>query len=177
MTLVSKPCLSHPAIAPRGASSARTNPVRHLSLSGFTLIELLVVLVIVSLVLTLVGPLAVRDVQRNQRHVEQIKLENWLTKQGHRAFYLGQPLTVIADGQQLNVYRGRHHLDDEQSSQTDLNQQSSYDQWQLEHLEFHRQTVLISSRGFPQTPQLVYQSSGQTFTIDLVELLYRRGSR
>lgn len=160
-----------------GGASACTNPVRHLSSPGFTLIELLVVLVIVSLVLTLVGPLAVRDVQRNQRHVEQVKLENWLTKQGHSAFYLGQPLTVIADGQQLSVYRGRYHLDDAQPSQTDLNQQPSYDQLHLEHLEFNRQTVLISSRGFPQTPQLVYQSSGQTFTIDLVELLYRRGSR
>jgi prepilin-type N-terminal cleavage/methylation domain-containing protein len=61
-----------------------------MNIKGFTLIELMIVMAIVSLLLGLVGPLAINNLEKANAKQELLTIKNWLTKISYRAFHTGK---------------------------------------------------------------------------------------
>ncbi len=101
---------------------------------GFTLIELIIVMSIVVLLTTMVGPLAIRNLEKAQAKSELLSLKNWIDKISYRAYISSQKLDLIFRGKQVV-------LQSHDNTQIIKNQQ-------FEFLFFQPQTLSFNRKGF-----------------------------
>lgn len=71
---------------------------------GFTLIELLIVMSIVALLITMVGPMTIRGLERAEAKQEMLTMKNWLRKISYRAFVTGQPHILKLSGKKAELF-------------------------------------------------------------------------
>jgi len=71
---------------------------------GFTLIELTVVMAIVALLVGLVGPMTVQQLDKAQAKAELLNLKRELVAISQRAFFSDSQLTAKLVGKELNVF-------------------------------------------------------------------------
>jgi prepilin-type N-terminal cleavage/methylation domain-containing protein len=68
---------------------------------GFTLIELMVVIAIMSLLMSLVGPLVVNSLQKAQAKVEVMTIKRWAKHISYRAFLTQSDLILVLEGKSV----------------------------------------------------------------------------
>ena len=69
---------------------------------AFTLIEVLVVMLLVSMLITLVAPLGIEQVERARAQSEWLELDRQMSRLSLNAFLRGDFVTVHAAGKRLN---------------------------------------------------------------------------
>ncbi|XQW85900.1 type II secretion system protein [Thalassotalea piscium] len=74
-----------------------------LAFKGFTLIELMIVMSVVALLLTMVGPLAVNNLEKAQAKQEMLSLKNWLSKISYQAYASGHILQLTLAGKKATL--------------------------------------------------------------------------
>lgn len=72
--------------------------------SGFTLIELMIVLSVVSLLMGLVGPLAINSLEKAEAKQEMLTMKNWFRKISFRAFSTGQGYVLKLSGKKVELF-------------------------------------------------------------------------
>ncbi|MDN4503137.1 type II secretion system protein [Alteromonadaceae bacterium BrNp21-10] len=127
------------------------NPFNFLN-SGFTLIELLVVMAILSIVMGLVGPLALNSVDKAQARTEVMTLTRWLDNLSYRAFLSQQEIHIELNGKQAIASSGL------------VDYVKSVD---FDYLYFQPQSLLLNHNGFSQKRQIQYHFNEQTMVIQL----------
>ncbi|WP_299791216.1 prepilin-type N-terminal cleavage/methylation domain-containing protein [uncultured Shewanella sp.] len=135
---------------------------------GFTLIELMVILVIMGVLLSLVGPLAVNNLDKVTVKTEEKQLQNWLIKTSFSAFNRGTPLSVNLQGHQVVVYAATPLELEGNSADTD-----PIDLITFETLFFQPQTLLLNKNGFPSADTVEYQLTDKQFSINVQKMMQR----
>jgi prepilin-type N-terminal cleavage/methylation domain-containing protein len=128
--------------------------------TGFTLIELMVVMLIMGAMLSLVGPLAVRNVESAKYKTEEMQFKNWLVKMSHTAFYSGQRVTIDLEGKLASATLGERK-----------------DSLEFESLFFQPQQFTLSKNGFPSVGSVLYQERDKTVKLDIIEHIYEKGKQ
>jgi prepilin-type N-terminal cleavage/methylation domain-containing protein len=123
--------------------------------SGFTLIELIVVMSIMSIVLSMVGPLTLRMLDRAQAQSELISFKNSVKKVSYIAFASGTEYSFELKQHQLIVYRADDEL-----------QQTEFD-----HLNFEPQIITFNSRGYPSPEELSIKLLNKNEQVNLFKLV------
>jgi prepilin-type N-terminal cleavage/methylation domain-containing protein len=101
--------------------------------SGFTLVELLIVMSIMGLVLSLVGPLTLKMIDRAQAQSEFISFKNSLKKLSYISFASATEHSVVLDMQRMTILKA-----------SESNQESLF-----KYLQFSPQKITFNSRGYP----------------------------
>lgn len=125
---------------------------------GFSLIELMVVMTIMVGLLSLVGPLAVRNVESTQYKTEEKQFKNWLLKLSHIAFYSGQPVSVELTERSATASIG-----------------TKQEILAIEYLDFPLQQIRFTKNGYPTPTTLTYRLNQQVIEMDLVQYIYVKG--
>ncbi|WP_076410991.1 type II secretion system protein [Shewanella sp. UCD-KL12] len=126
-----------------------------LSAKGFTLIELIVVMLIMSIVLSLVGPLTLRMLDRAQAQSELISFKNSISKVSYIAFASATEHSFELNKDQLIVYKANREL-----------QQTKFD-----YLSFAPQTITFNSRGYPYPETMVIELPNKSEEVNLFKLV------
>lgn len=130
------------------------------SKTGFTLIELMIVLVIVSSLIALVGPLAVRNIDKASAREEVLQLKNWLRKTSYRSFATGKEHLFVFSGKKIELFQ-QNIFDNEEAKLVA--------EKDLEHLFFQPSTLKFSVKGFASHNSLSVAIQGKTSNISLKE--------
>jgi len=128
--------------------------------SGFTLIELMVILVIMGTLLSLVGPMAVKNVEKMSVKTEEMQFKNWLSKSVFSAFNRGVPVNVKLEGHSATALV---RSSDGQSKTIDL--------IQFDSLFFQPQDIHFNKNGFFLPGTAYYQLAGETYELDLLSVM------
>jgi prepilin-type N-terminal cleavage/methylation domain-containing protein len=122
---------------------------------GFTLVELLIVMAIMSLILSIVGPLTVKMVDKAQAQSELITLKNAIHKLSYKAFASATPYTLTLNSKILRLESER----------------SNPSIHRFEYLSFSDQVITFNSRGYPSPETLSFFLQGRNDTINLFKLI------
>lgn len=122
---------------------------------GFTLIELLIVIAIVSLLMGLVGPLAVRNVEKAEAKVEAMTLNRWMEDLSYKAFLSERAIEVSFDG---GLVQARYQ-----------DESDSFQSERFETVEFKQQRVVLNRNGFPMSAQVTYQVNDEQQQLKLTQ--------
>lgn len=139
---------------------------------GFTLIELMVILVIMGVLLSLVGPLAVQNLDKVTVKTEEKQFQNWLIKTSFSAFNRGSPLALNLQGHQVVVYAATQ-FEQEGSSEANSEDTDPIDSITFETLFFQPQTLLLNKNGFPSADTVEYQLTDKQFSINVQQMMQR----
>lgn len=115
---------------------------------GLSLVELLIVMALMGLVLSLVGPLGMKQIERSEAVYESMQLQQLLNKAVQDAYVQATPIELKLDGKRLVSSDGSNTLLDQSFS----------------HIFFPRQQVQINRNGFSSQPQISALVRGQTRT-------------
>ncbi len=129
---------------------------------GFTLIELMIVMSIVALLLSLVGPMAIQNLEKAEAKQEMLQMKNWLKKISYRASATGQQHLLKLSGSQAVLY-----MIDESQNQNQNTSQLIISKT-FNSLTFKAQQLTYSVKGFV-TPELLqgrYRSKDLTININ-----------
>lgn len=118
--------------------------------NGFTLIELLVVMAILSIVMGLVGPLAVNSLEKAQARNEVMMLTRWLDNLSYRAFLSQQEIQLDLKGKLVTA------------SSEAVDYFKSVD---FEYLYFQPQIITFNRNGISEQASINYQLRDQVITI------------
>lgn len=145
---------------------------QHKSHRGFTLIELMVVMVILGTMLSLVAPLAVKNVDKAKVRTEIAQLNNWINKISFSSYYKGLSTIAFFDGKSVSVYvlpkKQVNVADDEQNEKTVI------DRIDFDSLFFQPQQIEFNKNGFPQQEKLTYQLNDELITLNVLDIVYQR---
>ena len=133
-----------------------TSPLRLNRKLGFTLIELLVVIAIMSILMGLVGPLALNGLDKAKAREETMTLNRWLDDLAYRAFLSQQTINLRLSGKQATAT----------SSEVDFSKVVDF-----EYLYFQPQSIVFNQHGFSQQIQITYQQNQQDYVIDVPRTL------
>ncbi|WP_448546871.1 type II secretion system protein [Thalassotalea fusca] len=125
---------------------------------GFTLIELMIVMAIVSLLMGLVGPLAISSVEKARTKEELLSVKHWLSRISAEAYYSGQEKCLIFQGKEVLVTRCKEG-------------ESSAKSITFEYLFFQPQTLQFNTNGFAFPNELIADYRGKSATYLLDRLL------
>ncbi|MGI2000027.1 type II secretion system protein [Shewanella frigidimarina] len=123
--------------------------------NGFTLIELIVVMLIMSIVLSLVGPLTLRMLDRAESQSEFISFKNSIKKVSYIAFASATEHSFKLDKNSLLVYKANIQIQ----------------QTQFEYLNFDPQVITFNSRGYPDPETLTIHRQNKSEQINLFKLV------
>jgi prepilin-type N-terminal cleavage/methylation domain-containing protein len=127
---------------------------------GFTLIELMIVMSIVALLLSLVGPMAIQNLEKAEAKQEMLMMKNWLKKISYRASATGQQHQLKLSGNTAELYM----------ITTEQNESSSHIiiTKTFNSLFFKPQQLTYSAKGFvtPDVLQAQYRSNDLTININ-----------
>ena len=115
--------------------------------SGFTLVELLVVLVIMGTLVTLVGPLTVRQLENVERTGQREEFLRYLQQTQFNAINFRRPYRVELNGDRFRLFR-------QQQSIPIIDKSFSL-------LSFPNQSLTINANGFWQQQQVEWQEGRQ----------------
>lgn len=115
---------------------------------GLSLVELLIVMALMGLVLSLVGPLGMKQIERSEAVYESMQLQQLLHQAVQQAYVQATPVELQLDGKQLLGSSGQRVLLDQSFS----------------HIFFPRQQVQINRNGFASQPQISALVRGQART-------------
>jgi prepilin-type N-terminal cleavage/methylation domain-containing protein len=122
---------------------------------GFTLVELLIVMAIMSLILSIVGPLTVKIVDKAQAQSELITLKNAIHKLSYKAFASATPYTLTLSSKTLKLESQRSNLSTHR----------------FEYLSFAEQVITFNSRGYPSPETVNVFLLDRNETINLFKLI------
>ncbi len=131
---------------------------------GFTLIELMIVMSIVALLLSLVGPMAIQNLEKAEAKQEMLQMKNWLKKISYRASATGQQHLLKLSGSQAVLYM----IDESQSQNQNQSTSQLIISKTFNSLTFKAQQLTYSVKGFV-TPELLqgqYRSKDLTININ-----------
>ncbi|ODB36781.1 prepilin-type N-terminal cleavage/methylation domain-containing protein [Pseudoalteromonas sp. BMB] len=115
--------------------------------SGYTLIELLIVMSVISLVLSIVGPMTVSAIDRATEKSELQETKLWLKNLGNRAFLLGTEILVEVERDKISIYN-------------DVSKTSMLDSKAFKKLEFEPTLVRVNSQGFASPNSISFRYLG-----------------
>lgn len=126
---------------------------------GFTLIELMIVLSIVALLMGLVGPLVIGNIEKAQAKQELLTAKQWFIKISHRAFSSGQTLYVELAGKKVTLF-----AKDNQKKKQILHREK------MEYIFFKSQILTYSAKGFvsPDTIEGVYRDNPMVIDLKIL---------
>lgn len=110
--------------------------------------------------LSLVGPLAVRNVESTQYKAEEKQFKNWLLKLSHIAFYSGQPVSVLVT---------------ERSAIANIGTEQEV--LPIEYLDFPAQQLRFTKNGYPTPTTISYRLNQELIEMDLVQYIYVKDNR
>lgn len=119
---------------------------------GFTLIELLITLAILSVLMGLVAPLTINQIEKSQDHVELLQFKKRLITLQRQAFFSGNTLDLHLDGKSMTI-------DDGHSEQT----------VEFSALFFEPQHLQINSNGIPVQHWLYVDYKHQRLRLDVFQ--------
>lgn len=122
--------------------------------SGFTLVELLVVLVIMGTLVTLVGPLTVRQLENVERTGQREEFLRYLQQTQFNAINFRRPYRVELNSDRFRLYR---QADDKPIIDKNFPQ-----------LSFPNQTIAINGNGFWQQQQVEWHEGSQKRSKQLI---------
>ena len=108
---------------------------------AFTLIELMVVMAIMTVMFSLIGPLAQNQVDKVRASEEWYSFSNKVSQLAAEAYFNGKEIDLIVDGQQLTLSR---------EGQPDVVFQYGY-------ISFPRQHVRFNTNGYPDQLSMTAQ--------------------
>ncbi len=123
--------------------------------TGFTLIELITVIAIMAIVLSLVGPLTLKFIDKAQAQAEYITLKNNLKKISYLSFASATPHTLKFVDNKITVSKG---------SRPDKVLSFNY-------LSFTTQQLYFNSRGYTEPEILQVSFSNKNETLNVFKLI------
>ncbi|WP_024611188.1 prepilin-type N-terminal cleavage/methylation domain-containing protein [Pseudoalteromonas sp. TB64] len=126
---------------------------------GFTLIELMVVMAIVALLIGLVGPMTIQQLDKAQAKAELLNLKRELVAVSQRAFFSGQQLTVKLSGKEFKVYKA--------TLETPLVLYSKT----FKYVFFQPQEMKFQKTGFVDTSSIKVKYRDESLDIELEQLI------
>ena len=124
-----------------------------LKASAFTLIELMIVMGIVSLLIALVGPMAIQNLEKAQAKSELLTVKNWLRKISYRSYVSGQELELSLQGKLAQLKTIQPSI--------------VIKQQEFEYLFFQPQSLYFNSKGFVSPSQLSATYRDKPLNLDL----------
>ncbi|WDE00519.1 type II secretion system protein [Thalassomonas actiniarum] len=124
-----------------------------LKVSGFTLIELMIVMSIVALLMGMVGPLAIQNLEKAQSKSELMSVKNWLKQVSFQAYISGQELKLVLKGKEAKLVKT-----DSEEVLTDVT---------FEFLFFQPQTLNFNNKGYVTPTQLTGAYRNKPLLLDL----------
>jgi prepilin-type N-terminal cleavage/methylation domain-containing protein len=118
---------------------------------GFTLVELMIVMAIVALLLTLVGPLAINNLEKAQAKQEMLSVKNWLRKLSYQSFLTGKKIKLKVEGKQMELELA--------------NENASYKN--LDVLSFELQKFTFNESGYVHPTSIKGNYRGKPIIVDL----------
>ncbi|NTS76917.1 type II secretion system protein [Catenovulum sp. SM1970] len=120
---------------------------------GFTLIELLVVLAILSLLMSIVGPLTIQQVDKMKAKEELQTLSRWLDARQYQMFARGYEGLVTFDSRKVLLQRA--------IKDNDLLKLKNEAYLELDLISFPKQQIKISPFGFTEYTEIDYVLLGK----------------
>lgn len=105
---------------------------------GMSLLELLIVMALMGLVLSLIGPLGMRQVERGEAVYESMQLQQLLNQVQQQAYVQATPVVLELDGKVMRRLEHAELIAD----------------YQFKHIFFPPQQIQINSHGIAQQRQL-----------------------
>lgn len=130
---------------------------------GFTLIELMVILVIMGTLLSLVGPMAVKNVEKMGIKTEEMQFKNWLSKSVFVAFNRGESIEVKLEGYSVTA-----------QVRSSNEQLKTIDSIRFDSLFFQPQDIYFNKNGFFRPETVYYQLAGESYELDLLSIMNRK---
>lgn len=124
---------------------------------GFTLIELMVVMAIVALLVGLVGPMTMQQLDKAQAKAELLNLKRELVAVSQRAFFSDMQLTAKLAGKELNVF-------------AEDNQTIIYNK-NFDYLFFQPQEIVFNNIGFVDLISINANYRDEPLKININELI------
>ncbi len=122
---------------------------------AFTLIELMIVMSIVALLMAIVGPMAINNLNKAEAKNELLLLKNWTKKISYRAYVSGQQLELVLNGKQAKL-----------KSQSSLVSDRNF-----EYLFFHPQRLTFSNKGFVLPSKIEGTYKDKKLDLDLSKMI------
>ncbi|CAD2223395.1 conserved hypothetical protein [Pseudoalteromonas sp. 3J6] len=126
-------------------------------IKGFTLIELMVVMAVVALLVGLVGPLTMQQLDKAQAKAELLNLKRELVAVSQRAFFSDMQLTAKLAGKELSVF-------------SEDNQTIIYNK-NFDYLFFQPQEIVFNNIGFVSLTSINANYRDEPLTINLNDLI------
>lgn len=126
-------------------------------IKGFTLIELMVVMAVVALLVGLVGPLTMQQLDKAQAKAELLNLKRELVAVSQRAFFSDMQLTAKLAGKELSVF-------------SEDNQTIIYNK-NFDYLFFQPQEIVFNNIGFVSLISINANYRDEPLTINLNDLI------
>lgn len=118
---------------------------------GFTLIELLVTISVIGVVLALIGPFGMEQLERTRRISEQQSLEQFLENQQKSAFLHGRPAELTFSGRDVIVTAENRVTED----------------MEFRELFFPPQSIFIDAHGMSSAEQLKFNTGTRELYLNL----------
>lgn len=129
-------------------------------------------MVILGTMLSLVAPLAVKNVDKAKVRTEITQLNNWINKVSFISYFRGLSTIASFDGKSVSVYvlpkKQVNVVDDEQNDKTVI------DRIDFDSLFFQPQQIEFNKNGFPQQETLTYQLNDELITLNVLDIVYQR---
>jgi len=123
--------------------------------SGITLIELMIVISLMMLIISLVGPLTLKMIDKAQAQTEYIRLQNKLKQLSYNAFTNAAEYELLFQGSHVKVLKNNKFL---------LESDYSY-------LTFNKQSISLNSRGYPYPEKLIVNLPNKQKQINIFRLI------
>ena len=138
--------------------------VLRVNFKGFTLIELMIVMAVTAMLISFVGPFAIKNYERVQIKEEQLALVNWVDAQSYRSFALGRK--GIFNFSRNDVTFVLESKVDDTLPLADEIQIPSYKK-SFKYLAFQPQQLKVNAFGFLINSSIAIEVSGKVQTLTL----------
>ncbi|TMP45682.1 hypothetical protein CWB96_10890 [Pseudoalteromonas citrea] len=140
--------------------------VLRVNFKGFTLIELMIVMAVTAMLISFVGPFAIKNYERVQIKEEQLALVNWVDAQSYRSFALGRK-GVFNFSHNDVTFVLESKVDDTQPFSDEIQIQIPSYKKSFKYLAFQPQQLKVNAFGFLINSSIAIEVSGKVQTLTL----------